>query len=1200
MKNIKIEIYCLLRYLGLTLTMVFAFIWFWGCFNFMTLKAHADDELSIPLTFELAKGVSNGQISIISPYAFNMKYSVNNGEKKYIESRLCDTNDFACFIHLNAGETIQLYGIEKNNQCYNNTHIICYGDCMVYGNIMSLIDERDYETNTTLETNNTFARLFANNTTLKSHPTKKLALPATTLAEGCYYGMFSGCTNITEAPELPATTLAKSCYSQMFSGCTNITEAPELPAATLADHCYFYMFSGCTNITEAPELPATTLADYCYSNMFYGCTNLTEAPELPATTLADYCYSGMFHSCKNLTEAPELPATTLADYCYSDMFYYCTNLTEAPELPATTLADYCYSNMFSNCTNLTEAPELPATTLADYCYYRMFSYCTNLIKAQELPATTLADYCCYEMFYNCTNLIKAPELPATTLADHCYSYMFYNCTNLTEAPELPATTLADYCCYEMFYNCTNLTEAPEELPATTLADHCYSGMFHGCTNLTEAPELPATTLADYCYSGMFSGCISLTEAPELTATAIANNCYSGMFSGCTELKKIIITAQSKYPSGYKNIFTDFLKNASKTGIIISKKYLKDTLIYYSLDVGWRIWLIQEVKAPEAIDNLLYNGKAQTLVTEAKIINDDGNTSNDSIKYSLDNVNWSTEVPKATEIGNYTVYYKVEGKDSYLEYIGNPVTVTIFDELELEQIIISSQPINSEVGINEQAFFNIRAIGERLTYLWQYKKRGDDTWQDWTNMTSSEISIEYSPENNGMLLRCVITDKFGRKIISDEAELTYRHAHQYEEIPYKAATCIEEGNEVYYICKFAGCDLLFSDINGSTITSIPTIPVDCDNHLWGETTYTWSDDNGSVTAKRVCAYDPEHVETEVVETISKTIKPATCYETGIVEFTSLDFENSAFDVQTRTIEIPAGHDWEDVIYSWSEENDLVTAIRTCKNDSSHVQAEMVSVIESIEKTPTCEEAGIKRYVTDTFKNPEFSSQTKTEEIPALGHAWGKITYTWNSDNSKVTAIRVCQNDSDHVEAEIVSTYEDIEEPSCETAGTRRILTEGFNNSAFKIQSKTFELPAIGHEWGSPTYIWSEDNSQVTAIRVCRNNDEHMETEAVTTTKVIKTSEEGNKYEEYSAVFSNDAFEIQTKIVELVATPKNGDVNGDGVVNAKDVTTLRRHLAGGWSVTIVDANSDINGDGTINAKDVTMLRRALAGGWGIVLE
>ena len=35
------------------------------------------------------------------------------------------------------------------------------------------------------------------------------------------------------------------CYFQMFSGCTSLTQAPELPATTLADNCYYYMFNNC-------------------------------------------------------------------------------------------------------------------------------------------------------------------------------------------------------------------------------------------------------------------------------------------------------------------------------------------------------------------------------------------------------------------------------------------------------------------------------------------------------------------------------------------------------------------------------------------------------------------------------------------------------------------------------------------------------------------------------------------------------------------------------------------------------------------------------------------------------------------------------------------------------------------------------------------------------------------------------------------
>jgi hypothetical protein len=93
-------------------------------------------------------------------------------------------------------------------------------------------------------------------------------------------------------------TMANYCYYYMFNGCTSLTTAPSLPATTLSDYCYEGMF-GRTSLTTAPSLPATTLSLYCYSYMFRGCTSLTTAPSLPATTLSNYCYRYMFYECSS-------------------------------------------------------------------------------------------------------------------------------------------------------------------------------------------------------------------------------------------------------------------------------------------------------------------------------------------------------------------------------------------------------------------------------------------------------------------------------------------------------------------------------------------------------------------------------------------------------------------------------------------------------------------------------------------------------------------------------------------------------------------------------------------------------------------------------------------------------------------------------------------------------------------------------------
>ena len=344
---------------------------------------------AIPLTLEAVSSAAT--VSFQNKASGPVTYKVNGGAAVEIASGTTGEITLEA-----AGDKVEFYG---NNEAYgvsassNCSKISCTADCYVYGNIMSLINSSSYEDLTELTHTYTFAYLFVGNSKIKNKTGANLLLPATTLANYCYYQMFKECTGLTAAPELPATTLARYCYQAMFKECTGLTAAPELPATTLAYYCYYDMFNGCTGLTAAPELPATTLADRCYYDMFKGCTGLTAAPELPATTLASYCYYCMFQGCTGLTAAPALPATTLADFCYEGMFYGCTSLTAAPELPATTLTDYCYEGMFYGCTSLTAAPELPATTLASYCYCGMFQGCTNLNSVTCLATDISASNC---------------------------------------------------------------------------------------------------------------------------------------------------------------------------------------------------------------------------------------------------------------------------------------------------------------------------------------------------------------------------------------------------------------------------------------------------------------------------------------------------------------------------------------------------------------------------------------------------------------------------------------------------------------------------------------------------------------------------------------------------------------------------------------------------------------------------------------
>lgn len=246
--------------------------------------AWAEDMKTVPLTLEAKTA---GTIVVSNPQS-GMQYSLNGGAKTAVTSDP---------INVKANDIVEFYGNGTSITSYyihdpydgNDTQITGgTAECYIYGNIMSLVNEYEFATATALTGADAFSGLFSNNAKLYNHATNDLLLPATTLTNYCYLGMFSGCTSLITAPALPATTLADNCYWDMFSGCSKLETAPELPATTLAESCYNSMFRGCTELTTAPELPATTLTDYCYEGMFSGCSKLNSVTCLATNISASY------------------------------------------------------------------------------------------------------------------------------------------------------------------------------------------------------------------------------------------------------------------------------------------------------------------------------------------------------------------------------------------------------------------------------------------------------------------------------------------------------------------------------------------------------------------------------------------------------------------------------------------------------------------------------------------------------------------------------------------------------------------------------------------------------------------------------------------------------------------------------------------------------------------------------------------------
>ena len=197
------------------------------------------------------------------------------------------------------------------------------------------------------------------------------------------------------------------------------------------------------------------------------------------------------------------------------------------------------------------------------------------------------------------------------------------------------------------------------------------------------------------------------------------------------------------------------------------------------------------------------------------------------------------------------------------------------------------------------------------------------------------------------------------------------AHQPEILAAVAATCTEDGLAEGSWCLECGEILTVQEV-------IPAL-----GHDWSTVTYTWAEDNSTVTASHVCAHNAEHTETETVPASAAVTKQPTCEENGETTYTSGAFENPAFSVQTKVVAniTSLGHDWSDITYTWAEDYSTVTASRICAHNPDHTETETAIVTQYI-VSPTETSEGSCEWISNPYENEAFVQQTKSVTIPAL--------------------------------------------------------------------------------------------------------------------------------------------------------------------------------------------------------------------------
>ena len=235
-----------------------------------------------------------------------------------------------------------------------------------------------------------------------------------------------------------------------------------------------------------------------------------------------------------------------------------------------------------------------------------------------------------------------------------------------------------------------------------------------------------------------------------------------------------------------------------------------------------------------------------------------------------------------------------------------------------------------------------------------------------------------------------------------------------------------------------------------------------NQGYDDTDAMFAIDNVTMTYGATDPCADGHTLTAVAEV------PATCEETGVKAhwvcsvcgklFSDADGKN---ETTLEALTIPAtGHAWGQPAWTWTG-TESASAVFTCGNDGSHTQTLPAAVTSQVTTEPGCESTGVRTYTaTVTFEGQTYTD-TKTETLPAAGHAWGQPVWQWTGFAAQ--AVFACARDAGHTQTLTAAVTSQVTtEPGCESTGVRTYTATVTLEGRTYTDTKTETLPATGHD------------------------------------------------------------------------------------------------------------------------------------------
>ena len=628
--------------------------------------------------------------------------------------------------------------------------------------------------------------------------------------------VFSGCTGLTS---VAISEGVKSIDVDAFSGCTSLTSVT-IPASIT--RIAGSAFSGCSSLT-AINVEDDNPIYQSKDGILFGKSgeSLIKYPigregayNIPEGTVA--ISGGAFRDCRKLTSVT-IPGSVTS--IGSGAFTYCSSLTSVTIPESVTIIG---GSAFRECTCLSNVTILYGTTSIGY---NAFSDCSSLASITIPMSVTSIEESAFsncsalsDVYYAGTENLWAKitiESGNNCLTDAPNFHFSYNPTGVcgehvkwaltndgvmtisgkgemknysswyTPRPwaeyvdsikavviESGVTTVGSYA----FEDCVNLTSAVLPEGITSVG----SEAFRNCCNL-ESISLPAS-VTSIGYEAFLS-CSSLTS---VFVPAKVSSIERGVFGNCDSLTRIDVDASNpnyrsvdgilmnrdetvlvQYPAGKSGAEYRIPENIAsiQSGAFYGCDNLTSVTVPTGItEIGENVFRscnnLKYVDIPDSVVSIgvyAFYGSGLTRVTLGAALGRIGETAFNSdlsdIYYGGSEDDWNNI---AIMSGNWWWY------DASISKRGNVVIHYNFHRAE-----ITEQPADAAVVVGDTARITVHAVGDGLTYKWQYSDDNGATWLP-SSLKTATYSAKLTAEKDGRQVRCIVTDEAGNYVTSAPA------------------------------------------------------------------------------------------------------------------------------------------------------------------------------------------------------------------------------------------------------------------------------------------------------------------------------------------------------------------------------------------------------------------------------------------------